>query len=390
MHLPSICTVLEEALAAEAAIIVDAKNYFFQFGVSNALSSFFGINVGSKRGRFLRRRLTRLPMGIAIAPPIAQKTSELILQLAVKRANVSVSSFVWIDNFMFFGKKEAVQKAYKAFIEVTRECGLTCKSPEMPTEDGCLKILGICINFALHTATLSEKIDTKIHGPFTARSFMQIFGTILFANYAIGKQGLAFFPSLMEAARKACKTGQKEGWDVHLEVAEAAMNEAITLATDLNAAVLRPCEPIVRTNEVLWTDASITHGAAVMEHEDKDCFQVWQWRDLFEGPITAKKIFKLEASALYLGFVAFVDEGGPSAHLLLVGDNQGLVRAMVKGHSSSAFVDGVIRGLAWIRTNLLESAWIQTNKMRADPLTRGATQPAPRCQHPTGCKIRWV
>ena len=63
---------------------------------------------------------------------------------------------------------------------------------------------------------------------------------------------------------------------------------------------------LVRTNEVLWTDASNTHGAAVMEHDDKDCFQVWQWRDLFEGPITAKKIFKLEASALYLGLLKLV------------------------------------------------------------------------------------
>ena len=122
MGLPDLDAIIARGASHQHMAQADAVSFFYQLPLALRLREAFTFNVGSRRGKFLPRRLTRLPMGFSHAPFVAQAVANGIYRYARSLLKIdNVSIVPWIDNFIIQATtKEARDKAKEALKEAFR------------------------------------------------------------------------------------------------------------------------------------------------------------------------------------------------------------------------------------------------------------------------------
>eukprot|EP00760_Papus_ankaliazontas_P013792 PhM_4_TR15898/c2_g1_i2/m.71873 len=199
MPLPDIHQLLDEVLAAEYAVQLDAKSYFHQFSLTAAAQEVFGVAIGNVRGNFRKYHLTVMPMGFSYAPLIAQYTSTLLLQ----NTSGAASAAAWIDNFVFWGTRADAEQKVDSFKRICEKVHLELKPDEARGSE--MELLGTQVDLSAKRITVSMANQQKLWQAWeeckelaTPRHIFRMFGRALWALYVVARQPLCLWESAIQ------------------------------------------------------------------------------------------------------------------------------------------------------------------------------------------------
>lgn len=364
--LPRIDAVVNELLVRRFASACDAKSFFYQLRLPRILSECISVKVAAIRGEHQLLFTTKVPMGLHVAPPVAQHTAT-----AVQDAAGPVPAGAWrcayIDNFVFAADDaETAQAMLDDFLIAAAHYNLELKEPENATQH--ITVLGVHFDLAEGVASLEddkkkEMVDFAL--PTTPRDVLRAWGSIAFANYALGGRPLCFYDGPLRVLRQACSVGLRAGWDSPFappwgESAQLLRDAAAQTRTRAVVEAQRR-EPAIRT--IAWTDASETFLAAVLQRdgaadEPEPQLQIPVDRAWGVG------IFVLEMAAVAHAVLTW----SPDA---VATDNTAVHRAIIKGYSTVPAANALLRLIfTAVQGRQLYVAWVPTDRQRADPLSR--------------------
>lgn len=105
MYLPHLHDIMKWGVSYPLVWSIDANAYFFQFPLKGNATSWFPVRFLTDKGHVRHTVLSRLPMGFRLAPIIAQRVSNLVVNRAthsVSKLGVDAKVGAWVDNFMVF------------------------------------------------------------------------------------------------------------------------------------------------------------------------------------------------------------------------------------------------------------------------------------------------
>jgi len=183
MELPSIQDVITYVMSNNYALTVDGTSYFYQFAISEEVGTMFCANLAAERGSFRPVAMTRMPMGWAYAPYIAQKVSNTLLRGKDGR----VLGMAWIDNFLFAGStKEEVQANFDEFLENCDKCKVQIDDRK-PSPSSTLSALGIYFDMSTKQYSLDPLwVDKRVFTldlRMTPRHLYEITGCAIWHDY---------------------------------------------------------------------------------------------------------------------------------------------------------------------------------------------------------------
>lgn len=392
MNIPSIETVTQMGLSYKIMFTKDATSFFYQILVPRRLRRYFGIRLASRRGKFRTGRLKKLPMGTHFSPSAACDISNSVLDILKARCPAGSTmngihvgrwdAVCWVDNFIFFADDEDTAQVIRdEFDKLCEEINLICKAWEFADSEGHIKVLGML--FKPGEYVLPPEVPSALsHG--TARSFLIMFGGIMWANSTVGRLPLCFFPALMDFIRLLCS---EQDWEKHYSAPREVLMETINLVQLLRESRLLPqhvISPVPASYN--WSDASSYFLACVHQTLGKDnWFAVPTPESFWNGDVF--NIFVAESSAWALGHLHY-PQPQPCASIV---DNQPLARAIFRGHSGSAATDAILAHV--IRNRFQDGChfigWVPTDEMRADIPSRTATATTLPPKEPSVVRTRW-
>eukprot|EP01063_Lacrimia_lanifica_P034559 TRINITY_DN6418_c0_g1_i2.p1 TRINITY_DN6418_c0_g1~~TRINITY_DN6418_c0_g1_i2.p1 ORF type:complete len:539 (-),score=15.24 TRINITY_DN6418_c0_g1_i2:39-1655(-) len=107
MPIPRLRELVDGLLRRRYAVLADGVNWFYQFGLSDAVGAYFGVRLGGDRGGAARAEpvnlaLTVMAMGWSWAPFLGQSGANALLGDSRARSN----GWAWVDNFILTGMTE--------------------------------------------------------------------------------------------------------------------------------------------------------------------------------------------------------------------------------------------------------------------------------------------
>jgi len=401
MELCALHSVIEGLLDKYWLTQLDAMSYFYQFPLGEHAMDIFVSRVGGPRGIFSTVHWRSMPMGWSYAPAIAQRTSNLFVQ-NVKFLNPNIALFAWVDNFLFGGDTTVeVNQATRDFEAFGRDVNLTLKEGGQPVQE--MEALGMRwdvrdANKDLHHVELSsthkkallEGLNDLQTEP-TGRKLFGVFGQGMWGTYAVLREPLSLYPHLMSTIRaeaiRLAKSDRK-AWDEPINIPSEASRDLECLCAKMMTARCHLGDlkqsPVTEND---WSDAS---GAPIMGWG-----HVWSFAgqkvSLAAGDHDLDSIFVAEllAAANTWNTAAHNRPGCvPNLHV----DNSAAANALLKGHSSNAAGDLILRRL---HEQLPPGArakvtWIPSACNRSDGLSRRVRMVSESCScgH-EGSWVRW-
>ena len=395
MGLPDLPDLILKLLKRKVLYQLDAKSYFYAFGMGEDASEIFGVRWGNRRGLFHTSRWLVMPQGFSLAPRIAQFTS-LHLAKNATLMNDNVTFLPWIDNFLAgTDTSDSMKELIDRFNSVCQACNLELKPPEQPPGT-VMDALGL--HFDVSSANIEDhfvELQTKfkqqmvedaslIKSIMTPREYFEVFGGLMWANYAVAHLPLCRWPEALNTIRSMAiqihESGQQDSWDRPVPVSRRALAELQDMSLTLRHARRTVRELEVREPSVdLWTDASS-----------------WAWGYLstkgtlagLHRPHAIRDIFVAE-------LLAACDAWHTMAHKVpnLFVENTGAVGALLKGHSSSGKGNLI---LSRLHESLPTGAKahvtsVPTDCQRADLLSRGILLAGSLCEHAHVSKqVGWI
>lgn len=364
--LPRIDAVVNELLARRFAATCDAKSFFYQLRLPPILSECISVKVAAIRGAHQLLFTTKVPMGLHVAPPVAQHAATAVLDAAGPVPDGAWRA-AYIDNFVFAaGDAETAQAMLNDFLVAAAHYNLELKEPENATQH--IKILGVHFDLAEGVASLDDdkqKEMVDFPPPTTPRDVLRAWGSVAFANYALGGRPLCFYDGPLRVLRQACSVGLRVGWDTPFappwgESAQLLRDAAAQTRTRALVVAQRSA-PAIRS--IAWTDASENFLAAILQRdgaadEPEPQLQIPVDRAWGVG------IFVLEMAAVAHAVLTW----SPDA---IATDNTAVHRAIIKGYSTVPAANALLRLIfSAVQGRQLYVAWVPTDRQRADPLSR--------------------
>jgi hypothetical protein len=210
VKLPPKAWIRQQMASSAFFCQLDASAYFDQFGLSPAVSSFFGFRTSD--GRSWRQRT--LPMGFRASCLVAQCVSEFLLDLQL----AGVRTAAYIDNFLFFADDvQQLKKALTLFRKRCQQAGVRLNESEDTIyaaiqTPGCSMEAFDCLGerYCLHnrTRTLTDGtrkklelalgvLDEQSRGVISARRLAAVFGVAFYATHVVDIFLGPFFDSIL-------------------------------------------------------------------------------------------------------------------------------------------------------------------------------------------------
>jgi Reverse transcriptase (RNA-dependent DNA polymerase) len=395
MCLPRITEIVEPALKYPYAAARDASAFFYQFPVCTELARLFGVKICSRRGAFSLRCMKVTPMGVCFVPAYAQRCANSILQILRNRVKTKRGweARCWVDNFLIFADSpEVLQEVLTAFDHLAQEIGLLLKPAELSVE-GRFDFLGLSAKLGKEVRMSDEVVHT-LEGEARFGSVREVLawtGLALYANFAVGSRPLCLFPGALASIRKVCRLGATRGWDSDPLLSQQERGDLQDLGKllALSQATTKILEDVPNAPVVVWSDAAMVGGDSVARPLIAGLLQVTDGAsgssedvDLFVLPHNCPHIGEAEFAAMATAATLWEPPRGSTYAV----DNQGVVRAALRGHSSNSRCDALLAEiLPWLAGRRI--AWVPSAAQRADGLTRGLRPCAP--WHPRGGLPRW-
>jgi len=372
MELPNLRDVIDAAIKYDFAFQADATSFFYQFLMHPSLRALYGVTMAAKRGRFKRLRLRAPPMGAKWVPAFAQAVSKTLCELVSKNVQGDFIFLPWIDNFFCFAESQEVAQNVRAeFVKICDEVNMIVTLEEVARS---IDLLGMRFNLETHEVSLTDTGKDKLRAgaellerrdaPPTGRELLAAFGRVSFINFALRRMPLAFENETMSMVRDVCRA---QKWDERISE---------TPAIDSMAALMRKCidakvdaASVVHRDEhndcMAWSDASNTHIGGILQQalEDVDAWSQPRTDTLADKPAP---IFIWEFIAAAASAIRWED----ARPALFAIDNTAAYRAFLKGHSGSRAGDAILREVLPHMSQVPSFAWVDTDHMRADYLTR--------------------
>jgi len=395
MGLPDLHDLIKGLLGKRYLFQLDARSYFYAFGLSESASEVFSVRWGRKRGKFQTSRWLVMPQGFSLAPRIAQHTSLHLSSNAVVGLPTAVL-IPWVDNFLSgTDDMESMEKLLKNFYSICKTCNIELKPAEgEPSQT--MDAIGIHFDvsaedvrehFVELQADFREQMlkDQRLISPkMTGREYLQVFGGCMWANYAVARQPLCRWShalaTLREIAISIHKDGRQEAWDEPRAIPENSARDLLNMSNILRNSRRTWGEMEDRPSTVdVFTDASS-----------------WAWGYLKVHPTlqgahrvhSIKDIFVAELLAACEAWFSTCEEV-PNLHV----DNTAAVGALVKGHSKTARGNLILSRLYehLPKTSRARVTTVPTECQRADLVSRGIFAGGPACCHRHPCRsVAWV
>lgn len=394
MLLDSIHDFARGLLGVKGAYIwqEDAKSYFYTFEIPQLIRNYFGALLTNERGDYVAVRLKVMSQGFFKSPSTAQRFSLGLCREALLNSGEAYLA-PWLDNFL--GRAETFQSATELRQQLRDTCAHYGVTVKPTTEEPSQSLDALGIHFDTNTQTLCmaksfmDNFDTFVQSSdiqhLSRRQFLQLTGRILWSFYVL-RVSAAFFPQVMAVMADICSAlgsnivNSKAFWEGKLNLPAntiAELREMIEVVKEnyplhYNTITLAPEEAIWA-----WTDASSYLGAWVVEPfaDSEETWSTLGFDDALQNiPIFYKEIYM---SAIVVDHLCNIYR---DQQILLLGDNQAALFAIMKGHSMNPATNGIIR---WMyqrsreANNTLFVSWVSTLLMRADALTRMSARPGP-------------
>eukprot|EP01061_Rhynchopus_euleeides_P001168 TRINITY_DN1082_c0_g2_i1.p1 TRINITY_DN1082_c0_g2~~TRINITY_DN1082_c0_g2_i1.p1 ORF type:complete len:471 (-),score=53.75 TRINITY_DN1082_c0_g2_i1:216-1628(-) len=375
MRLPPITDAIEQITSHSWAALADGKSWFYQFPVHPEIREYFGVNVGDRRGDYVRTRLKALCMGWSFAPCIAYRSARVLLP--------QEGGATWVDNFIVLGgSEEGVQRSFDAFLHRGAETNavMNLDDPDYGHPVQRFTSFGIAFDMSNHRYRSDKswlekflsgtELRAVIGGkPATPREIFKVVGGLVWHAYTT-KAHLCFLPSTLNFMKDiaAASVDDRGAWDRQVAVRPSVRAE-IKMRTHrmrANFWVLRPPTDAV----TVWSDASssrwgvlIDTAAPLVAYED------------FQGPTSGHHIYLKEAHAARQA-VRLTALHSTNKRVRLMVDNLPLVHSIQRGHSSSFVANGILADLFTVAQGAelcIECMWVPTDEQKADQYTRGSS-----------------
>jgi len=371
MGLPNIHYVLRRLLSMNWLLQKDAKSFFYQFPLCKSLKSIMVSRFGGERGHFDTYSWEVMTMGVCFAPGVAQQSATHICQ-NVQEKELEEVLLAWVDNFLFGTlSKDAMDDLERRFEEIRQRVNLEVK-PSDPASRvmRCLGLLLDCTSDEIngHYATLDEdfisaltRYGERIGDKMTARELFQVFGSLMWANYAIMRQPLARWNDALDHIRTTarCMYTDPQSWDTPSSVPASVQDQLVEMidVAKVSKITLEDLTPasIVSTQ---WSDAC-SNCFGYLRYSDN---AVYGLSRSFEG-------LDIYTAELLAGADSIASS--PDVTLQIM-DNQPATRALIKGHSSTKAGNLIIRRL-WENFTQPTAyvSWAPSGCNHSDPMSRG-------------------
>jgi hypothetical protein len=393
MGIPCILQLIAEILANRWLAHVDARSYFFQFRLAECIRNFFAAIFRWGRSS-AKVRATVLLMGWKFAPMIAQRFANGVCT----RATLEGLIRAWLDNFMCLAMTEAAcNEQLGKLLSVAKEVNLEFKDAEGACATQHATLLGMDVDLCVGKVTMSASFVQKalqaieaLRASPTARNLFVALGSMIWANYVVGRSPLAVYPNLLALTRgTGVEIGQgTRKWDDAMQINDATW------------ADIRRAEQVVQANEgifrvdiealpdrrmTIWSDASDTAFAFVIEVDGVD---VSYGAGLFGVNQRSLHIYVKEMLSAVFASEAAVDLTRrmpmlmPSAFAVdHMEDNTAVVGTFKRGHGNDAMIDELVIRMyaAYRQMNATgHMHYVPTTLQRADGMTRNGSTPGPR------------
>jgi hypothetical protein len=389
MGLPKLHRIIRRLLRAHHFGMVDARSYFFQFGIGANIRNFFAARFSGSGGHFELFRSLVLIMGWKWAPCIAQRFSNGLCSAAELRCGWVLP---WLDNFVFGAQSKLdCEDSMERFMSVCKEFNVDIK--EAGTELKATQhgdVLGM--HFNLQQGSVSDSFVSKaltaidaITEFTTPRQFYQALGSLIWRNFAVGRSPLAQFPQLLKAARDIGSdiTLKKATWDSLFTASPELLRELRFMRVQLNTNEPLFARDLDATPSGLaaWSDASDRAFGIVIEKNGADVFSSGgtfglkaHFHIYFKELLAA--VWAAEAVARHLGDRP---PTSPMSVLFLI-DNMAVVGSLSRGHGHSTESDHLILRFYRALPSCVRPAifWVPTGIQRADALSRAKAWAGPK------------
>ena len=350
MNLPRLHTLMSWGSQYKIIWSIDAKAYFFQFKLSGRSELWFPMDFRTPEG-VESYYMNRLPMGCSLAPIIAQRCSNIVIERTRNKMRGKVAGEVaaWVDNFIIFAETEADAEKIMTLLQgqltlFQIECSEVDRSGEflglVKQDDG----LQLSPKFR---EALRADIDTIIKNSSCVKKDLErLAGKLLWLNYTTLRSPLVNFPATLALLREI--PSYKEGTEI--TTSEFFLGELKDWRAGVDNLYVHQ-SPLDSTPQV-WSDATlrrlaVVSGSLVLIAElghDVD-------------------IALAEAIAAAWGLQVHDN----TAHLFI--DNIGVAHAFSKGHCKSDAVNTIL-GKVFKNKVRGSVTWIPTTDQVADGPTR--------------------
>lgn len=266
MPLPSVADIIQTSLKYKYMTTRDARCMFYQFPIPQSLADRLHIRVADRRGAFRVFKLNVLPMGLSLAPSMAQHVTNYLCRLTVHRLKqMDVAIFAWVDNFLVFSKTRLEgQQAVATLEEVCRQVGLELKIDDTPPTS-VATALGLEFHLDLQYVAptkdaceaLQHTLDKLLLTPrLTPIQFFTWFGHANWINFSVANEPLCRYRALMNCARKMAAEATCNTW--HTPLQESLDQETLQQAAHLTQTLKDSRRTATDTTippSILWTDA---------------------------------------------------------------------------------------------------------------------------------------
>lgn len=351
MNIPALHEVTKWGLEYEIVWSIDAKAYFFQFELKGPSEGMFPMVLKTEKSND-EVCLTRLPMGSNVAPIIAQRTSNLVVnattqEMRKKRLNGEVVA--WVDNFIIFAHSVEEAEAIMNLLEnKLRFFNIKCSEVDKSFEFlGMEKNKeGIRLNKSFREKLWSELNKVESNQTASKAERESLGGKLMWLNYSVLRAPLALFPHTLNMLRENPNLLKGSKTYINEELKEELRNWKKSVDHLLKKEATKELREV-------WSDATTTTIAIVCEET------VLMAR--FDKPIS---IAVAEALAAAWGTIVF----GRAVSLFI--DNQAVAYAFAKGHCKSQAINTILRNTFQLPVTG-RITWVPTCDQVADGPTRG-------------------
>lgn len=353
MNLPWLHNVMRSGARYSTVWSVDAKAYFFQFRLGRKACEWFPMRfkVGEQ---LVKVALRRLPMGFHLAPIIAQRTSNLIIQRVLyhmRRQSPPLEGDVvaWVDNFIVFAEDPSATAQIMEILERQLQtfdiaCSPVDKSQEFLGLQKTAKGLALQQSHQDKlTASISEALNK---GAPMKKELEQLAGRIMWLNHTISRRSLATMPATLELLRHIPTMASTDNFvlsgTLRHELAMWKADAGKEYILDNSAATI----------PIAWSDATNRRIAVVVESK------VLIAETTNDVPIATME-------ALAAAWALALNKN--MAHLRI--DNMGVAYAFAKGHCKARVVNRIL-GKVFSTSVKGSIMWVPTADQVADGPTR--------------------
>lgn len=302
----------------------------------------------------------------------------------------------WVDDFVVFScpisgsGTEADPFVYAYDLHRIKELVAPLNIPWHPTKGQefayCVLYLGFLWDLLRRVVSLSDekrlkfkgRVDRFLHSFSNSRvdlpTVLSISGSLSHIAF-VYPLGRSFLSSLYAFTATFKENNFVRRYPPHSLLSDLAWWSR-TLANPSWSRPLRPDYPVLDLG--ISVDASTSWGIGLV-WKDGEGWDAWKVREGWRGP--GRDIGWLEAIAVELAVRTILGRGFSASRIKILSDNQGVIGAWGRGHSSNFEVNLSIRRASFILSDVdlsLSFQFIDSEDNPADPISRGILGPPER------------